>query len=320
MGCVPEAPPPRPTMGEGDGPERFYVLRDVRVEQGADWREIGWDRDGICTEAPDFESECVPPEPVDGIEEDGARGIDNVFGHEVVVSATLFGDELEAPFRAHQEMGLGVTLVRVLGWNGMDEDGQVEVIVAPGAFGTPPDAAGGVPPLPADGSLPPPPAWDGMDYFWADENAFLDGNEDRPLIRDDAAYVTQGLLVMRPPDRSSLFLTAEDKSLEIRLADAVLTAEIADDGLSNVILAGRWRGPDFLEVLPTLGFCNDTPDTTAYDRLVRLVEIKADVRAVPGSGGPEALCDALSTGIGFTGVPAQWAGLATPPPRVSGCE
>jgi hypothetical protein len=303
-------------MGDGDGPERLYVLRDVDIEQGGEWSRIGWDRDGICTEAPDFETECVPPEPEDGIEEDGERGIDNVFGHEVMYLATVFGAQFEEPFRAHQALGLGVTLVRVRGWNGTPNDAQVEVAVAPGAFGTP-DTGGGVPMLPGDGSLPPPPAWDGNDYFWADEAAFLTGDAESPLINDDNAYVNDGLLVVRIPDRSALFLTADDKFMEIVLSDAILTAEISDGGLDSVILAGRWRGLDFIDALPSFGFCAGTEE---YDRMIRLVEIQADLRAIRGSGGEGTLCDALSTGIGFTGVPAQWAGLATPPPRVEGCE
>jgi hypothetical protein len=137
------------------------------------------------------------------------------------------------------------------------------------------------------------------------------------LSNDDNAYVRDGLLVVRPSDRSPYYFTADDKFLELVLSDTVLTAEISEDGLSNVVLAGRWRGLDFIEILPDLGFCMGGD---GYDRMIRLVEIQADLRAMPGTGGEGVPCDALSTGIGFDGVRAQWAGLATPPPRVSGCE
>jgi len=315
--CVPTKPPARGAAMGGDGPERVYGLRDVFLEQGGDWRTTGWDRDDICTGPPDFEAECRPPLDEDGIEQDGMNGIDNAFGHELVPFAIVLGSELQAPFRAAQARGPGVILVRVRGWDGQPDDGQVEVTLAPAAFGTPPDGSGGVPMLPGDGSLPPTPEWDGMDFFWADEAAFVAGDDEAPLIRDDNAHVSGGLLVARPPDRSSFFLVAADRSVEIILSDAVLTARISDEGLQNVILAGRWANSDLLTGLKTLGFCEATD---GFDRMQRLLEIQADVRAVAGSGGPGTTCDALSTGIGFTGVPVQWAGLATPPLRADGCE
>jgi hypothetical protein len=207
--------------------------------------------------------------------------------------------------------------VRVRGWNGEPNDADVEVTVAAGAFGTADDASGGPPMLPLDGSPPPPPVWDGMDYFWADVGAFVMGDENLPLIRDDRAYVRDGLLVLRPVDRSIFVLAAEDKSLEVLLSDVVMTAGISETGLEDVVLAGRWRGPEILVALGPFGLC---PGSENGRRIERVLQIQADLRAMPGTGGEGTICDAISTGIRFQGVRGQWAGIATAPPLVDACE
>ncbi|RLB54414.1 MAG: hypothetical protein DRJ42_09165 [Deltaproteobacteria bacterium] len=316
--CNPLHPGPRPNAG-GDGAEQLFALRDVTLDQGMAWRTTGWDLDDICTDAPEFETECQPPSAGDEIEVDGVSGTDNVVAHEVIPFAIVLGIEIDPPFRAHMDQSLGVTLLRVRGYDGSGNDDRVEVTFAPAAFGTTPLADGSAPAPPTDGTLPPPPAWDGQDYFWADEAAFVGGDPESPMIRDDNAYVVDGLLVARPTDRASFFLTAEGRTLEVILSGALLTGRFAADGqsLEDVVLAGRWDRNDLVATLGGLDIC---PGTSPYDRMLRLLELQSDIRVTAGSGGPTVSCDALSVAIGFSGQGARLAGLAPALPRPVNCE
>ncbi|MBW2460091.1 MAG: hypothetical protein JRH11_00495 [Deltaproteobacteria bacterium] len=316
--CVPLHPAPRPGAG-ADGPEQVFALRDVNLDQGMAWRTTGWDLDDICTDAPEFVTECQPPSAGDDIEVDGQSGTDNAVAHEVIPFAIISGTVIDPPFRAHMDQGLGVTLVGVRGYDGSGNDDHVEVTFAPAAFGTPPLADGSAPAPPTDGTLPPPPAWDGQDYFWADEAAFVGGDPAFPVIRDDNAYVVDGLLVARPTDRASFFLTAEGRTLEVILSGALLTGRFAADGqsLEGVVLAGRWDRNDLVATLGGLEIC---PGTPPYDRMLLLLQLQSDIRVTPGSGGATVTCDALSVAIGFAGQGVRLAGVTPAPPRPVNCE
>ena len=45
----------------------------------------------------------------------------------------------------------------------------------------------------------------------------------------------------------------------------------------------------------------------------------ADVRGTPGTGGPGAICDAISVGLQFTGYPGKLGGLVSAQPATSQC-
>ena len=311
--CVPRTPPERPgTASPTELGEQLFALRDVRLEQPSDWRSIGYDLDGLCSDEPDPEVECVPPDEMGGVEVDGDDGIDNAAGHELFPFHLVLLGDLQGPVRADQELGRGVTLVRVRGYNGEPDDDRVDVALALAAWGSAALPGGGPPDLPTDGSPPPPPVWDGTDYWWATEGSFLGGNPDEPLVRNDNAYVSDGTLVVQLPERVPFIFSAAGFSFALRLSDAVLTARFTADGqgLERVILAGRWSINDILDTFPTLGFC---PGSVNEGRMIRLLDSAADVRATPGTGGPAVDCDAISVGLEQTGVAGQWAGLAVAP-------
>jgi hypothetical protein len=310
--CNPKRPPPAPGPSGADGPEIVFALRDVTFEQAAPF-DLAYDLDGLCSAEPDRTSECTAPSGSD-FEPDGPDGTDNVVGRVVIPSIVVFHGPVDVPLREQQALGLGTILLRVRGWNGEDDDDRVSVAFAGGAFGTPPLMDGSAPPLPPPGMLPPPPVWDGRDYFWA-KDADFGGDPETPRYSDDAAYVIDRVLVARPPDGASFVLVSSDASLEVVLSGALFTATIdpGGTGLSSAILAGRWRGTDVVRTMSSYGICDGTMEG---DRILALLEMNADLLAAPGMGGE---CTSLSAGIGFTGVRVSWAGLASPPAPPIGC-
>jgi hypothetical protein len=321
--CPAGRPPTRPSGPDGDGPEVLFALRDIQLVQDANrWRTIGFDLDGLDTQTIDDRVECVSAS--DDPETDGEGGVDNAFGHLVTPLLLAAEPGFEDESQTSQTLGGGAVLLRVRGWSGARDDARVSVTLTQSVFGTPkvggmvPDAS--VPPggIDYDAGVPPLPRWDGEDAWWGRADTFLRGDPEMPLTFDDNAYVADGTIVMRLPDRRDLVFSGADRGVRFRLTDATFTAHVLDDGrtVDRAILAGRWAANDILDAIPFVGVC---PGSGNYRLLENVLATSVDVRSTPGSGGPGVECDALSVGLAFTGVRGTWAGTAAGIPLVDRC-
>ncbi len=330
LGCGDDGsatPPPRPMVEEGEGAEVVFGLKEFRLDQSGDlWRTIGFDLDNICSNPPDPIVECVPKRfPAAQPQADGDRGTDNAFGASLYPLVKLALPDLEAVSRQSAEDGVGVVTLRVRGWNGTPDDNRVEVAVSQSVDGT--VGTGDTPPGVSvvdfelrntdDGELAPTPAWDGRDWFWLREESFFMGDTDRPRIVDDNAYVANGELVVRLPDRVAINFSGPENGVSIRLTDATIVANITEGAGFPVTIAGRWGVLDLLEVAASVGICEGS---TEYDLYLRQLESIADIRSTPGTGGEGVECDALSFGITFNGYPIRIAGTSEGRPVPNACE
>jgi hypothetical protein len=318
--CAGRRPPGRPSIPDGpDIDEVAFGLRDVFLDQGADWSSIGYDLDGLCSVSPDFATECTRGGPP---QRDGDEGIDNVFGDSLypIVEASVPG--LEAMAVAAQDEGRGMPVLRIRHWNGTRNDPQVEVAIMQSVFGTSAEGPDGGPPevrimgpldyTLADGSPVPLPAWDGEDYLWARTDAFLAGDPDEPFIVDDAAYVVDGEIVSRLPDQVDIVFPTDDIGVLVRLTEAVATGTLSEDGLelNPVVVAGRWRVVDLLSTAENIGICRGD---SRYELLMTQLGRIADVRSMPPRpGDPPSPCDAISIGVRFRGSRARVVPTPTP--------
>ena len=315
-------PPARPTSADGDdGAEYLYGLRAVVLNQdGERWRQIGLDLDDRNTQPPDFDKECKPPRRAQP-PTDGEQGIDNTFGSDLFPLVDLTVPGLEATARAAQDEGK-LPVLRIRGWNGEDDDPRVDVtitnaiFVVPGTADMAPEieAVDFEPRYLSDGTRPPFPNWDGNDYGWFRTETFLDGDPDRPLLRDDNAYIANRVIVARLPERIEILFPAEEVGVLVKVTGAIAMGRLSDDltSIENVVVAGRWAVNDLLSTAENVGVCRGTPQ---YDILSGQLDTIADIRSNPGTGGPDVLCDAISLGVGFTGSRMRWGGL-TPGPLV----
>lgn len=314
--CPAGRPPNRPAGPDGDGPEAFYALRNITLVQNHDlWRTTGYNLDGRDTQDVSDEVECIPGGGADSVL-DGEGGVDNSFGQLITPLLLVAQPTFEQDGRLNESNGLGAVLLRVTGWNGMANDSLVNVTLTQSVFGTPkvggaiPDAGvpdGGI--VYDDGGIPPLPQWDGNDAWWGRTDSFFGGDVMRPRIADDNAYVANWTIVMRLPDRRDVIFSGDTRGVVFKLTDATLTAHVTTDGntVDLALLAGRWASNDILDAIPFVGVC---PGTGNYTLLQNLLTTSVDVRSTPGSGGPGISCDALSVGIGFSGIRATWAGTA----------
>lgn len=314
--------PPATTEGP-DVDERLYALRDALLNQDGDrWRTIGFDLDGLHTEAPEYDIECTPPDTESEPEVDGEGGIDNAFSHRLFPLLQLALPGLERSVRDSQAAGIGALLLRVTGFNGTTDDPRVDVSFMQSAAGTSSSEAASFTGFDlvneVGGAAALPPAWDGSDRWWARDDGFFSEDENQPLIRDDNAYVSDGRLVMRLPERAQfLFITGTEVGARVRLTDATLMVDLREgESFGHVVIAGRWSILDLLDTGENIGICMGSEQRTIVDSQLLVI---ADVRSTAGSGGEGVECDAISIGVTFQAVPGTWAGLGPSVPVPNPC-
>jgi hypothetical protein len=315
VGCNPARPGARPVCPDTDGGvgALHFALRDVIIDQSADrWRTLGWDMDGDCTDALSATpvAECTPPglaAPSDGLD-----GRDNAFGAQIVPQFLAFQPNIATETAASLATGSNVPVVSLDGWNGLPDDPRVVVSLAYAIdlipAGTPiPD--GGV----TDTNTLPDPLWDGTDVAYLSSSAFDTGGS--ALLIDDNAYVANGMIVARLPDRADIDLPGQRGTVRARLTECRFSAQIVGAGtaLTNALVTGRWSQSDMLSYINDLGICPGTPFNDSILAVFLTVLTRSmDVRATPGTGGPGIECNAVSTAFPFeNGVRVEW-GEITP--------
>lgn len=304
--CDPIKPPTRPPGSDTSGPERSYILRDIQLDQSLDrWRTLGFDLDDRCSLPPDPDVECLPPAGTTP-ETDGERGIDNAFGHRVASTLVGLDASLESRIRKDQERGRGGILVNIKGYNGEPNDPSVDVFIAQTIYA-----------IPHAETMQADPNWDGRDRFYCEDSAF-GGSADKPLVENDNAYVSDGWLVVRLPDRADITFNIDDGAVNFRFISASIVGRISSDGqfLEDVVLSGRWPLSDIALAADQLGICDGSVERKFLDNSLASI---ADVRATPGTGGPTALCDAVSASLGFRGYRGVFEGLAVTEDVPVGC-
>lgn len=317
--CDLNRPPPRPTEANDgdDGETYFFAVRDLKIDQRDDrWATIGYDLDGICSEQPLIPVECRAPAAAAPLSEDGVRGTDNALGKDIIPLLLISFNMIEEELRMIQTQGTGVTLIQITGWNGEDDDPRVEAVLSQSIFGTSEDPgpfdawsiAGSE--LRIDGELHPQPSWDGNDLWWAREDNYLDEDPTKPRVRDDNAYIADRTVVMTLPDRFPIIFGGDMRSAQFFLTDVTATISIAPDkqSVERMIIAGRFSIIDLLSIIGSTGVCPGTDDYRSFERLL---ELAADIRSTPGTGGPDVSCDALSVGLLYeSGTRAEFGGIA----------
>ena len=319
-------PPPRPDVADGADVDPMTVaLRDVVLNQnGLRWRDIGLDLDDLDTQMTTDEVECVPPNEDAEIELDGMQGIDNAFGDKLYPIVALALPTLEADARTNQEAGLGTIVMQMRGWNGTANDPRVDIFLTQSAAGTTADPEtvtfDGFDPM-VGGAAAPMPAWEGDDYwFGRDETFFM--RRRRPATHPGRQRLHRRRLRGDAPSRShrhSLLRghghggsgAADRRGL--RSASSTRTSRASSP--RPWLAAGR--SSTCSRPARTSNICIGSVERMIIENQLDTI---ADVRSRPGTGGPGVPCDAISVGVSFTGVRANWGGLGPSRPLPNPCD
>jgi hypothetical protein len=219
-----------------------------------------------------------------------------------------------------QEEGRGQPVIYVRGWNGTPNDPLVDVAIMSAVFTTgAPGPSADEPPAvtirsPTDYELAtgdplPLPDWDGQDWVWVSSDGFFEEDFEQPNVRDEAAYVVDGQIVVRLPNRVDVILPTEESSVLVRLSGATAIATMSSDGMSltQVTVGGRWSNIDLLATAENVGICRGSPEYGVLEtRLASISDVRTTAPMPPDSTLP---CNAISLGVTFTGTRLRIAGV-----------
>ena len=283
-------PPERPAIEDADGTDLTFGLRDIVLDptifEDGGWERFSFDLDQRLTVS-QATSSCMGSVPIP----DGARGEDNVFAATFVDALQRArGTDLQSYARTRMVDGDNIPMVRIEGWNGMDDDPRVLVWI--GSSAQVENGEGGS-----------TAEWDNRDVLYPNPSGFVEGDITQPLVLDDNAYVSGRILVALLPDASvAIPQSASVPPLALSMRDVFLVAEISVDNtrLRNARLLGRAPVVEFGRAMTESGICAGSEDQTALDILItQFVDIRAN--AAQDNTDPPVACDALSVGLGFTG-------------------
>lgn len=299
--------PPRPAGDDGGNIEFVVVQSTWNVDKWPSvggrlaFEKVGFNLDRRCTTGPK-ETSCMPWKGDSSYQIDGPAGRDNV-GVRFLSDNGVFRVFLNIAITG-ENLGLLVALLRVRGYNGLPDDGAIQVDYLGATTRT--------------GQTPGPlPLWNGQDRFrivsdWLVGHSTADGGTafslDEALASDRNAYVSGGRLVATFP---KAFLGGPFAAQNVVVSGDLKKSE-SGWRLDNGVLGWSWS---IVEVTPRLLplFSTSVPDggSVITECGVSLDPLKALAFACPyadlasKTDDPTLPCDAISWGSLFTGIPAQ---------------
>lgn len=319
-GCG-SARPPVATAGADTGGSIDLTVAVRVVDLGDDdssgsptWPNLGYDLDKLCTCGTDTLGGCKAPKKVAC---DGVDGRDNALGAFLYQIKTLFNVNSFSSSELTQKIegGGNTVLIRVQGYNGTPDDGEVDVAwIASDDF---------------EVTNASPPKWDGTDE-WPVLSSSLEPQTDpdggttydvnQPKYVDHKGFVAGGTLVATLP-QGSFALTTQTS---INFTAALFTAKLENTSngwaMSDGLLAGITKVGDVLGTLPST---NDPllkqpicTDNLIYPGIKSMICDYPDMTLL---GTPAAACDHLSFAAGVSGTPAKLGVVVDNPPKPSPC-
>ena len=302
--------PATPTnRASGSGDERIGAMSALHFLSPEGTTPLGYDLDNLCT-CP-AKRACSNPKATNNQCDVGNTGIDSAAGE---LLNSLFPPQYDALLQQALKLGLNGLVVRVQGWDGSADDGDVAVSVynVVGVKG----AEGGA------GAN-----FDGNDEFVVDDRSILAGSYPGSLYTDTSAFVSKGILVASFDFDFRLAVpNIQDAAVapgvaEIPFTSAHLVGKIEKVGTAGLRMVdaqmvGRLPVDRIFSQLPHVGLCGDSA-------LFAQVKNKAcevlDLPTSPASDGKNVPCDALSFALGATISPAKLGGHGPAPPSTSPC-
>lgn len=305
-GAVPPAPDPDAPTVAGEplvlAIEQVFVGDTDRDELLSDaaWREFGFDLDGWNSNSQlGFHCKPIGDTKKSDIREDGARGIDNAWGADVVngILSTLVANPTEK-LRNQREAGQSSWLLRLA------------------ALGSSPSAAGlsGQWSL-AEGSRDA----QGNLLLPTEDDSYAWHSWDGSTVASSEGYLVDQQIVMRFASPIPIYLDFGSLKMRFPLQRAVLALEAPGPAQQrNGTLAGVIATEDLvasaLEVAPLLDLRACDSSWPALVGILDSLRGASDI-LLDGTQDPARDCNAISFGVGLVARPRQ-LGASVPPPVI----
>ncbi len=316
------APPQRGPARAGDGPGAVFAMRKLYLgstdRDGAPdsqaWKGYGYDVDGIDTQcsgaACSALNRCKPfgGASASQVFPNGAHGIDNAFGRNIVPMLVAVKSNAEATFNAALAAGDWTILFDVDGLGaGTDYNPLTSRLYAAAPLG-------GVPTF--DGSDAWPVRFEQRrrpERHHLGEGAVL-----------DLSYVTSDTWVSGPGLLTLPLVSGLGWTLTLDIGAAVVSFEMSTDHATatNGIISGVLDTEQFVEAVRQvltandLAFCNGA----TAESILNQVRGASDIMKDGTPGDPNETCDGISIGLGFDAAPAQIGDVAPPSTPTDPCN
>ncbi len=288
-------PPLRPGPFDDEDDRLTVAIRNIVFDQRESWQDIGWDLDNQCTDA-DSPALCRREGP---LPLDGPGGSDNAFGQHLIPLIMSFRPTAETEIQDRMTQNEPIVIdIKRFNFTQNDPLVDCELSSANGHF--------------RFDDLPP--QWDGNDFWSRSRDSFQDlvGME-IPLVQDPNAYVNEGMLVMRLPNRQPVFLPwIGGHRIALRFFNGLITGQLNEDfsRIDDVILQGVVADSDLLAAFDDAGLCGSGLRPDIETEL-------ADHLDIGLSGGA---CNAISVAFRLSGTRAgRTPDLIDPPANIPGC-
>lgn len=268
------------------------------------WEDYGYDLDGQPTvdtngddkfDSADLTNHCTPTggEVNVGAVEDGANGVDNSFGKNIIpIIVGLVPDLSDAATQAITEGSFTIGL-RMDGLGSADAYDPISTNLYAGA--------------------------NGESGTWQYVGALLNNDDiEDPKIQFPNAYVVGNTWVSGEPQLVTISLSLSGINLDLNIENAVITVDLAADHKSgqNGIIAGVLDAQALIDEIAKVvgeldvGICPDDPtfESVIVQNILGATDLLKD-----GSNKANVPCDGISIGLGFSMDTVVFEGIAPPP-------
>ncbi len=267
------------------------------------WREIGYDLDGLVFAAGD-RNQCARVDGADpGVTEDGAGGIDNSFGRNLLTVIRLIDPRASESIAGQIEAGRFSYLFR---FNNLGT----------GAVQTEVDAA-----LYLATARDERPRFDGTDAWPVDVDSVVDGDIESPRIVFPTSFVADGTWASGERTDFELIVTIGGVEMLFNVLGGVITMDVASIDSAPIATNGIIAGVVDIEQLvgefrrAAAEFDSSLCSGPIIDGLVATVRQSADIMLDGTAGDQSETCNGISIGLGFNASAALLGDVAPADPE-----
>ncbi len=320
-------PPPDPGSPAADGTTATTVavskvfLGDFNPDDTPNpnfWKTLGYNLDGIDS-SPNGSNHCElrPGANPEFIQGDGADGIDNGFGAEVMRIITSVAPDASPSLNASLLSGDFSILLHLenLG-DANTQTGITSQLYGGALYQDPGVCMGGT----------AAPCLDGTDVWPVSADSVNGGNVDDSTVKFSTSYMVDGTWVSGSKGDMILRVAIEGVVVILKIRDAIITMDLEGRGTdaraTNGVIAGILRTDELIQDLRAVAGSLDESlcEGSTFDSIASQVRAASDIRGDGTNGDASQQCDAISIALGFQAIGVTRGDVAPPvPPADNPC-
>ena len=250
------------------------------------WQDYGYNIDGLLSTKLGA-NHCKPVVGASkaSVQTDGPGGVDNSFGKNITPFISTLQPDPSLEFTKAIADGDGTTMIRIRELSAAANQRDLWAAVY-------------------NGARLENPQWDGKDVWDVYDSSFHNGDSDKPRVVFPNSHVNGHAWVSGARGTVTMpsFMQGVVMNLEIRNARFTMEMDAARTRVLRGIISGVLDTEAYIEELHSVagGFDESLCDGSLFDSIADQIRQASDIMADGTNGNPDATCDGISIGIGFT--------------------